>query len=123
MTRGRAAGPNKHGVSPPEGCTIWGIDGDTLQVATAYTQKNSFERSLLIDSQRFDPLVTEMVRQSGTLKAWFAYRVSTRERRTGEKIITAANFRPVWALIQKSAAAWTEQYTQCRNHSGNCISK
>ena len=104
VLRGMPTGPNIHGVPPPERCTVWGLDGEALQVATGDIRKAPFERSLLIATT---------VCQSGTLKAWFAYRVSTRERRPGEKVLKAALFTPVWEMIQESAADWAEQYDQC----------
>jgi hypothetical protein len=85
MSQSKTAGQNSHGISPPEGCIIWGIYGEALQVATGRLRKAPFERSLLIDSEHFDRLVAELVCQSDTLKALFAYRVSTRVLEAGQE--------------------------------------
>lgn len=115
VLRGMPTGPNVHGVPPPERCTVWGVDGEALQVATGDIRKAPFERSLLIASRDFDQLIATTVCQSGTLKAWFAYRVSTRH--PGEKKLKSAHFAPVWAMIQESAADWAEQYDRCSDRA------
>lgn len=112
--------PNVHGTHPPEGCTFRGMDGESLQVAAPRTdsQKSQFEGSLLIESDHFDQLVTQMVRQSATLKAWFAYRISVRGDHTDKRSSPVAYWKRAWAVIEKSAGTWNLQYQQSEDRTG-----
>jgi hypothetical protein len=103
LARTKTAGPNNNGVSPPEGSTILGLDGEAHEVATAHSQKCLYEHSLLINDSIF-AVITKMVEKSGTLKAGLAFRLAILERRAGERAYTSAFFAPVWALVQEYAA-------------------
>ena len=118
IARAKAPPANRNGIFPPKGCSIWGLDGEKYGVATGQSQKCLYEESLLIESSEFDTIITELVRQSGTLKAWFAFRLSVLERRAGERAYTSASFAPVLALIEESSEMWIEQYDQCDDHAG-----
>lgn len=117
MTRSKTPEPNKYGISPPKGCTIWGVHGEALQIATPRTgsQRSVFEDSLLIEGHHLDQCITGLVRQSATLKAWFAYRISLRTVQTAS---SPAGWTLIWALIQDSAATWHEQFHQSEDRGG-----
>lgn len=113
----RAAGPNQHGIFPPKGCSIFGADATALQVATPLT-KGAFEQSLLVNKGKgsLDSIVTQLVQQSATLKAWFALRLKSSTHQRGQGI-SCARWDSVWALIQESKATWIAQYHGSENRA------
>jgi hypothetical protein len=101
--------PNRYGFLPPAGCIVCGKDGSALNVTTPRDQKILWEQSLLIEDESLEPIITQLVQRSATLKARFAFRLSTSEVRVGRQVSSAVHWNRAWELIKQHEATWIEQ--------------
>jgi hypothetical protein len=101
---------NKHGCLPPAGCRV-PVDTKLPQVAVGNEIFGPYEATFLIEPGYLELCLLEMVEQSSTLKAWFAYKVKVKGLKdTCDLEPKFPTWERVWELVQRRNQNWGQLY-------------
>lgn len=101
---------NKHGCLAPDGCKL-PRDRTHPQVAVGDEVAGPYEATFLIERGDLEPNLLDMVKQSWTLKAWFAYKIRVKglKDRCGVEA-KLPSWERVWILLRRKAESWASVY-------------